>query len=113
MNSLSRIKEDIDIDDILSKAKDYIEDEEQLSIIEKAYQFALKKHEGQFRKTGEDYISHPLNVSFILTSIYADYETISAGLLHDVLEECDCTIDELEEKFGKNISDFLESSTII
>ena len=42
MNSLSRIKEDIDIDDILSKAKDYIEDEEQLSIIEKAYQFAYR-----------------------------------------------------------------------
>ena len=111
MNSLSRIKEDIDIDDILSKAKDYIEDEEQLSIIEKAYQFALKKHEGQFRKTGEDYISHPLNVSFILTSIYADYETISAGLLHDVLEECDCTIDELEEKFGKNILRLVQGVT--
>ena len=76
---MSKSKKDIDIDDILSKAGDYIEDEEQLKIIKNAYQFSLKKHEGQYRKTGEDFISHPLNVSYILTSIYADFETISAG----------------------------------
>ena len=108
---MSKSKEDIDIDDILSKAGDYIEDEEQLNVIKKAYQFALKKHDGQYRKTGEDYISHPLNVSYILTSIYADFETISAGLLHDVLEDCDCTIDELEEEFGKNILRLVQGVT--
>ena len=108
---MSKGKEDIDIDDILSKAKDYIEDEKQQDVIKKAYQFALKKHDGQLRKTGEDYISHPLNVSYILTSIYADYETISAGLLHDVLEDCDCTIDELEEEFGKNILRLVQGVT--
>ena len=108
---MSKSKKDIDIDDILSKAGDYIEDEEQLKIIKNAYQFSLKKHEGQYRKTGEDFISHPLNVSYILTSIYADFETISAGLLHDVLEDCDCTIDELEEKFGKNILRLVQGVT--
>ena len=108
---MSKSKKDIDIDDILSKASDYIEDEEQLNIIKNAYQFSLKKHEGQYRKTGEDFISHPLNVSYILTSIYADFETISAGLLHDVLEDCDCTIDELEEEFGKNILRLVQGVT--
>lgn len=108
---MSKIKEDIDIDDILSKASDYIEDEKQLNVIKKAYEFALKKHEGQFRKTGEDYIFHPLNVSYILTSIYADFETISAGLLHDVLEDCDCTVEELEEEFGKNILRLVQGVT--
>ncbi len=108
---MSKSKKDIDIDDILSKAGDYIEDEEQLKIIKNAYQFSLKKHEGQYRKTGEDFISHPLNVSYILTSIYADFETISAGLLHDVLEDCDCTIDELEEEFGKNILRLVQGVT--
>jgi len=111
VKSLSKSKKDIDIDDILSKAGDYIEDEEQLKIIKNAYQFSLKKHEGQYRKTGEDFISHPLNVSYILTSIYADFETISAGLLHDVLEDCDCTIDELEEEFGKNILRLVQGVT--
>ncbi len=108
---MSKVKEDIDIDDILSKASDYIEDEKQLNVIKKAYEFALKKHEGQFRKTGEDYIFHPLNVSYILTSIYADFETISAGLLHDVLEDCDCTVEELEEEFGKNILRLVQGVT--
>ena len=90
MSSLSKVEEKITIDDILSKARAYIEDEEQIQIIEKAYQFAKTKHEGQYRKSGEAYIYHPMNVAVILISVYADYETISAGLLHDVLEDCDC-----------------------
>ena len=81
-------------------SKIYIDDEEHISVIEKAYNFANDKHKGQYRKSGEDYIYHPMNVALILISIYADYETISAGLMHDVLEDCDCTPEEMEEEFG-------------
>ena len=111
MSSLSRVKEEVTIEEILSNARSYIEDEEQIHIIEKAYQFAKSKHDGQFRKSGEAYIYHPMNVALILISVYADYETISAGLLHDVLEDCDCTSEEMEEEFGSNITKLVQGVT--
>lgn len=111
MSSLSKIKEDITIEDVLEKVKAYIEDEEQINIIEKAYQFAKAKHEGQYRKSGEAYIYHPMNVALILTTIYADYETISAGFLHDVLEDCDCTVEEMESNFGPAITKLVQGVT--
>lgn len=82
----------------------YINDEQQLSVINKAYEFAQLKHAGQVRKSGEPYIIHPLNVALILAKIYANYETISAGLMHDVLEDCDCSVEEMEDEFGVNIT---------
>ena len=111
MSSLSKMKEDLTIDEILSKARSYIEDEEQIRVIEKAYLFAKEKHEGQYRKSGEAYIYHPMNVALILISVYADYETISAGLMHDVLEDCDCTEEEMEEAFGKTITKLVQGVT--
>ena len=111
MSSLSVNKEDVTIEEILEKARSYIEDEEQIDVIRNAYQFADLKHGGQFRKSGEPYIYHPMNVALILISIYADYETISAGLMHDVLEDCDCTQEEMEEKFGKTITKLVQGVT--
>ena len=112
MSSLSTSKEEkLTIEDIISKVRSYIEDEEQIKVIQKAYDFAKLKHEGQFRKTGEPYITHPMNVALILTSVYADYETISAGLLHDVLEDCDCTPEEMEENFGPVITKLVKGVT--
>lgn len=104
MSSLSKNNDVITIEEIIEKARAYIEDEEQIKVINKAYEFAKKKHEGQFRKSGEAYIYHPMNVALILISVYADYETISAGLMHDVLEDCDCTQEEMEEEFGRTIT---------
>ena len=94
----------ITFNDVLESINTYIEDEEQISIIKKAYNFANKKHSGQLRKSGEPYIIHPLNVALILSDISADYETISAALLHDVLEDCDCSVEEMEDEFGVNIT---------
>ena len=84
-------KDTITFDDVKEKLEVYIENKDELEFIEKAYIFSKGKHAGQYRKSGEEYITHPLNVALILTGIYADYETVSAGLLHDVLEDCDCT----------------------
>ena len=63
----------------------YLELEEK-KMVEAAYNFAKFLHDGQYRKSGEDYITHPLTVADILALMHADYETICAGLLHDVLE---------------------------
>ena len=113
MSSLSKSEENtkVSIEEIIEKAQAYIEDEEQIKVIQEAYDFAKLKHEGQFRKSGEAYIYHPMNVALILISIYADYETISAGLMHDVLEDCDCTPEEMEEKFGKTITKLVQGVT--
>lgn len=111
MSSLSKEKEEISFEDIVAKIRNYIEDEEQIDIIKKAYLFAKKKHEGQYRKSGEAYIYHPMNVALILTTVCADYETISAGFLHDVLEDCDCTQEKMEEEFGHEITKLVQGVT--
>ena len=88
----------------MEKIKQYITKEKHLSVIEKAYMFAKEKHNGQFRKTGDSYITHSLAVAEILASVYADYETIAAGLLHDVVYTEAVTIDELSDNFSENIT---------
>ena len=111
MSSLSKKLNDIKLEDIIKEVRKYIDDEEQIKVIEKAYHFAFNKHNGQYRKSGEAYICHPINVTLILTTIYADYETISAGLLHDVLEDCDCTPEEMENEFGPVITKLVKGVT--
>ena len=91
------------IDDLIEKAKDYIKDEENLDKIRDAYSFASKAHYGDKRLTGDDFILHPLNVAYILTEIYADYETLMTALLHDVINFADITLDEVEKEFGLEV----------
>ena len=98
---MSKEKDTTTIDDLVVKLKTYITDEKEIESIVSAYEFANKKHAGQFRKSGEPYIIHPINVAIILTTIYADSATIKAGLLHDVLEDTDCTYEEMEELFAR------------
>ena len=104
-------KDTITFDDVKEKLEVYIENKDELEFIEKAYIFSKGKHAGQYRKSGEEYITHPLNVALILTGIYADYETVSAGLLHDVLEDCDCTEEEMEAQFGKTVTKLVQGVT--
>ena len=103
----------ITFDDVKEKIKTYITDKGELKNIEKAYKLAEEKHEGQYRKSGEPYIVHPLNVAMILTTIYADSETLQAALLHDVLEDCDCTREEMESLVGPNVTKLVEGVTKI
>ena len=74
-----------------------------ISLIEKAYNVAYKAHEGQVRKSGEEYIIHPLCVAIILAQLELDKETIAAGLLHDVLEDTVMTEEEMKEQFGEEV----------
>ena len=97
-------KENYTVDDLIEKVRKYQSNEEDIERIRDAYFFAEKCHRGQFRKTGEEYIIHPLNVAIILTEIYADKETVMAALMHDVIEDCDVEKEEIEEKFGKEVA---------
>lgn len=90
----------------------YIE-EEDLQIIEQVYEFANSKHMGQKRLTGEDYIVHPLQVAAILGEIHADSSTICAALLHDTIEDCNVTKEEISSLFGEEIAKLVESLTKI
>ena len=100
-------------DDFLEKVKTYIKDEEQLHMIERAYDFASDMHAGTYRMTGEAYIDHPLHVAYILTDIKADCETLCAGLLHDVLEDTPVSKEELEQEFGSTVVSLVDGVTKI
>ncbi len=108
---MSKEKENPTLDDLLIRLKSYLHEEKDLDLIKKAYQFAYDKHQGQYRKSGEEYIIHPLNVALILTTIYADAETIQAALLHDVLEDTDCTVDEMQSAFGSEVTRLVQGVT--
>ena len=102
----------ITYDDLVKKLSNYMKKEE-LELIEKCYNYVLKLHFGEKRLTGEDYINHPLNVAYILSENDADLETICAGLLHDVIDDCDITKEELENEFGKTIAELVDGVTKI
>jgi len=84
---------------------------EDTELINKAYEFAQKAHEGQLRESGEAYIVHPVQVALILADLGMDAATISAGLLHDVLEDTRYTYDDLLKTFNKEIADLVEGVT--
>ncbi len=75
---------------------------EEINLIEKAYNFAFECHKNEKRKSGEDYIQHPLNVAYILVSLNVDSTTIIAGLLHECPKHCDIKL--IEEKFGEDVA---------
>ena len=110
---MGKHQKDLTIEKLMDKVKTYITDEKELSVIDKAYKYAYEKHFGQKRLTGEEYIIHPLNVAYILTRISADYETLSAALLHDVVEDCGVSVSEIEKNFGHNIAILVDGVTKI
>ena len=91
--------------------KDYNEDE--ATLIKKAYEYAKGQHEGQYRQSGEPYITHPLEVAYILSEMHADADTICAGLLHDTLEDTKATKEEIAEYFNKDIANLVDGVTKI
>jgi len=78
-----------------------------------AYKFANEKHDGVFRKSGEPYIIHPVAIAQILIDNNMDYSTIMAGLLHDVVEDTDVTIEEIEQRFGSTVAKLVDGVTKI
>ena len=100
------------IGDLIEVAKTYI-NEENIALIIKAYETAKSYHEGQFRKSGDPYIQHPLEVAYILATLNAGPNTICAGLLHDVLEDTNMTKEEMTAEFNEEISEIVDGVTKI
>ncbi len=82
-------------------------------LLRRAFHFSYDAHQNQLRKSGEPYFVHPLEVAKILTSLKMDYETIAAGVLHDVAEDTDFNIDQVEHEFGTNIAQLVDGVTKI
>ncbi len=81
------------------------------SVVKHAYDFAKGAHEGKFRRSGEPYISHPVEVAIILAEMQLDQETLAAALLHDVVEDTETTMEELRELFGDRIVRLVDGVT--
>lgn len=103
----------ITIEDLIDKFKSYNTNKKDLELINKAFDYAYKKHFGVKRITGDDYITHPLNVAMILTDINADSECLAAALLHDTVEDTDSTKEEITELFGKEVATLVDGVTKI
>jgi len=83
-----------------------------VAMVEKAYHFAQKAHEGQMRKSGEPYFFHPLTVSGILARLMLDPPTIAAGLLHDTVEDCEeVTLEVITKEFGQEVALLVDGVT--
>ncbi|MDD8025258.1 MAG: bifunctional (p)ppGpp synthetase/guanosine-3',5'-bis(diphosphate) 3'-pyrophosphohydrolase [Acidobacteriota bacterium] len=102
----------IRFDDILDRVSSRL-DEKDILLLQKAYVFSARAHKGQVRRSGEPYLSHPLEVANQLAEMGLDRTTLAAGLLHDVLEDTDVTAAELRETFGKDITALVEGVTKI
>ncbi|MBC7363064.1 MAG: bifunctional (p)ppGpp synthetase/guanosine-3',5'-bis(diphosphate) 3'-pyrophosphohydrolase [Candidatus Aminicenantes bacterium] len=102
----------IRFDDIIEKIQGQYS-EKDLRQLQKAYIFAARAHKGQTRRSGEPYLSHPLEVTNILADMNLDLTTLVAALLHDVPEDTDVTINEIKENFGKDVATLVEGVTKI
>jgi GTP pyrophosphokinase len=93
----------IRIEDILNRMEQYRPDLDE-DLLRHAYVFAANRHQGQIRRSGEPYFTHPLTVAWMLAEMELDEETIAAGLLHDLLEDTPTTAEELELEFGSEVA---------
>lgn len=98
--------------DLLKRIEPFY-NEDDIKDIEKSYLFALEKHKGRTRLTGESYITHPLNVAIILSELNVDKITIMGALLHEVINNGDTTEEELEKNFGVELTSIVKSISTI
>ena len=81
--------------------------------VEKAYDFAAGYHQNQTRRSGEPYITHPLAVANIVTNLKLDNSSVIAAILHDTVEDTDCTLEDIEGEFGSEVKDLVDGLTKI
>jgi guanosine-3',5'-bis(diphosphate) 3'-pyrophosphohydrolase len=95
---------------LLSKAREYLPPEK-LTIVQKAYEFASRAHEGQMRLSGDPYIEHPLQTAMLLADLELDASALAAALLHDVTENCGIPSSEIEAEFGPEVAKLVDATT--
>ncbi|MSC10929.1 HD domain-containing protein, partial [Lactobacillus rhamnosus] len=96
--------------DVMKLCKAYM-NPEHLAFVEKAYKFAAYVHKDQVRKSGEPYIIHPIQVAGILAELKMDPETVASGYLHDVVEDTNITLGDIEEVFGHDVAVIVDGVT--
>ena len=101
----------IELQDLIKKVAEY--NLEGVEIVKKAYEYANNLHNGQVRQSGEPYITHPLNVAYILADMHADIDTVCAGLLHDTLEDTNITKRDIVHDFNKDVANLVDGVTKI
>ena len=101
------------IETIVSEVEKYVKSKNSIDLIVKSYELAKKQHEGQFRKSGDPYIQHPIEVAYMLACLKVSPETICAGFLHDVLEDTDITKEKIIKDFGTDVADIVDGVTKI
>jgi len=106
-------KEMITFEDVREEVRKYITNPGNLEMIDHAFAYAELKHRGQLRKSGEPYIVHLINVAYILATLRVGPRTVAAGILHDVLEDCGVTHEEMAKEFDEEITVLVESVTKI
>ena len=99
----------ITINDLLINLSEYNPDA--ISDVKKAYDYASYLHNGQVRQSGDPYISHPLNVAYILSEMHADCDTVCAGLLHDTLEDTNIKKEDIAHDFNQNVANLVDGVT--
>ncbi|HLR16917.1 MAG TPA: RelA/SpoT family protein [Alcanivoracaceae bacterium] len=82
--------------------------EEQIAQVVRAYEFAKVAHEGQYRRSGDPYITHPLAVAHILTDMHMDHESLQAAMLHDVIEDTGVTKEKLAREFSPEVAELVD-----
>src|SRR4051812_7489928 len=100
------------LDELVARVSGYVSDAE-IAKITKAYHFSETAHQGQIRRSGEPYISHPTGVAGILGDLRLDVPTLIAGLLHDTVEDTSVTLDDVKKEFGEEVSNIVDGVTKI
>ncbi len=95
---------------VIDRTRKYLNDEH-VEFVKKAYEFARRAHQNQFRKSGEPYIIHPVQVAGILADLEMDPYTVAAGFLHDVVEDTDVTLDDIREAFNEEVAMLVDGVT--
>jgi len=107
--------------DVTEKQKDLVDEllaavsesnpDADLELLARAFAYAARAHEGQLRRSGEDFIRHPWSVAKLCAELRLDEETVAAALLHDVVEDTDVELDDLRAEFGGEIAQLVEGVT--
>jgi guanosine-3',5'-bis(diphosphate) 3'-pyrophosphohydrolase len=100
------------VDDLCDRIRAY-DPLADFNLVKKAYSFSEKAHTGQFRRSGEAYISHPLSVAGILADLRLDTESIITGLLHDTVEDTHATLEDIKKEFGDSVAALVDGVTKI
>ncbi|RSL31601.1 bifunctional (p)ppGpp synthetase/guanosine-3',5'-bis(diphosphate) 3'-pyrophosphohydrolase [Salibacterium salarium] len=98
------------IDEVLEKSREFLSNDD-VSFLERAYKYAEEAHKDQYRKSGEPYILHPIQVVGILVELQMDSDTLAGAFLHDVVEDTDVTVEDLEETFNEEVAMLVDGVT--